>query len=56
MTDMMANMSGGMMVWMWLVWLLIVVFLVLGIVAMIKYLRSPSTPASKGGSDLGRSP
>ena len=52
--DMMANMSGGMMIWMGLVWLLVIVFLVLGIAAMIKYLRSPGTPDSK--SDLGRSP
>jgi hypothetical protein len=36
----MASMSGAMMWGMGLIWLLVVVFLVLGIAAAIKYLRS----------------
>jgi hypothetical protein len=39
MMDMM-GMSGGMMWGMGLIWLLVVVFLLLGIAAAIKYLRS----------------
>lgn len=37
---MMDMMSGGMMLGMGLVWLLVIIFLVLGIAAAIKYLRS----------------
>jgi hypothetical protein len=37
---MMDMMSGGMMIGMGLIWLLVIVFLVLGIAASIKYLRS----------------
>ncbi len=37
---MMDMMSGGMMIGMGLIWLLVLVFLVLGIAAAIKYLRS----------------
>lgn len=37
---MMDMMSGGMMVGMGLIWLLVIVFLVLGIAAAYKYLRS----------------
>ena len=37
---MMDMMSGGMMLGMGLVWVLVIVFLVLGIAAAIKYLRS----------------
>jgi len=37
---MMDMVSGGMMIGMGLIWLLVIVFLVLGIAASIKYLRS----------------
>ncbi len=37
---MMDLMSGGMMIGMGLIWLLVVVFLILGIAAAVKYLRS----------------
>ncbi len=40
MMQMMTDMSSGMMVGMGLIWLLVIVFLVLGIAASIKYLRS----------------
>jgi len=41
---MMANMSSGMMVGMGIVWILVLAFLVLGIAAFIKYLRTWSWP------------
>ncbi len=37
---MMANMSSGMMIGMGIVWILVLAFLVLGIAAFIKYLRT----------------
>ena len=37
---MMTNMSIGMMLGMGLIWLLVIIFLILGIAASIKYLRS----------------
>jgi hypothetical protein len=36
----MSTMSGGMMMGMGFIWLLVVIFLLLGIAAAIKYLRS----------------
>jgi hypothetical protein len=37
---MMTNMPTGMMLGMGLVWVLVIIFLILGIAAFIKYLRS----------------
>jgi uncharacterized membrane protein len=47
----MTGMSAGMMIGMSIFWLLVIAFLVLGIAAGIKYLRSPSNRASRQGSD-----
>lgn len=47
----MTGMSAGMMIGISIFWLLVIAFLVLGIAAGIKYLRSPSNWASRQGSD-----